>query len=960
MRNFTSPRENHYRFLKTLALCVLLLPASLSFAQTSGDFRTRTSGPWKDSNTWEEFTTSWVNSTNTPDDGSGVVTIRNGHTIDGNSRGTFDQVVIETGAALDVSQIMQFIDGPGTDLEVYGTLSVHKTTRITGAATAFFRPGSVTNVDGNNRIRFENTTVATFQSGSIVSLTGIFQPEDDAQVHLNNGSYFQNNGQILLRNSSQLIVSSSTIENAGSFDVTQNSIATFLDGGIYIHNQDGGAFPTATNTIWSSGSEARITGVTSSLPVEIDASFHHFTWNNPGQLANLDLAGAPLAILGDLKIESTNNNSLTWNAAGSALTVGGNFEQTGGDFRFTDTGSVAWTVNGDFNQTGGTAYLTLTSGAPSLSVQGNFNVGSSLVKTGTLFADITLNGTSGQLITADGTLTGNMNLNLAGTSLKTLGANLVVPGSLVETSGGLNLASKTLSLEGNLSVATQMSNPAQITFSGLAAKQLQLPLASNTIPDLVLDATASSLTLASAISVSTIVTVRNGTLDLNGNTLTLSAGAVLYNNGVVLGDITMSRYFGLNSDGWRMIASPLANVMYGTLNSAFWTQGGTWASSLGGTSNLHSFNFASQDWSAYTGANTSFSPASSYILYAYKLNEAGASILPTTWTVTGSVQTTASSNLSYSGDAATSYNYVGNPLSTNLDWDASYAASSNISSSYATWDPSLTTGGGTTGYKYYNAAGGIGQAGRYIPPFTGFMVGATAANPVIAFSTSEAASRSAANYYGKGNEVASHIQFLLEGEGLAEDETYLSFSPEASAASDDFDVDRLTPLSLDFATIWVTNGERRLAFDGRAMKTGREVYELVFATTQPGTYQFSASKLFEVPETWNITAIDLDSGQTYRLDRGEVIRFASRSNEVVTLKNKLSSIQTPRFRILIEDPSLAPEESFDSVAATKDVVLSQNYPNPFNPTTSIRFSLPTSSPVELVVYDALGREIQTL
>lgn len=47
--------------------------------------------------------------------------------------------------------------------------------------------------------------------------------------------------------------------------------------------------------------------------------------------------------------------------------------------------------------------------------------------------------------------------------------------------------------------------------------------------------------------------------------------------------------------------------------------------------------------------------------------------------------------------------------------------------------------------------------------------------------------------------------------------------------------------------------------------------------------------------------------------------------------------------------------------------LSQNYPNPFNPTTKIEFSIPNvetpymaSLPTNLVVYDILGREIQTL
>ncbi|MGA9364193.1 MAG: T9SS type A sorting domain-containing protein [Bacteroidota bacterium] len=40
--------------------------------------------------------------------------------------------------------------------------------------------------------------------------------------------------------------------------------------------------------------------------------------------------------------------------------------------------------------------------------------------------------------------------------------------------------------------------------------------------------------------------------------------------------------------------------------------------------------------------------------------------------------------------------------------------------------------------------------------------------------------------------------------------------------------------------------------------------------------------------------------------------------------------------------------------------ISQNYPNPFNPTTKIGFALPQRSLTRLIIYDLLGREVQTL
>ncbi len=46
--------------------------------------------------------------------------------------------------------------------------------------------------------------------------------------------------------------------------------------------------------------------------------------------------------------------------------------------------------------------------------------------------------------------------------------------------------------------------------------------------------------------------------------------------------------------------------------------------------------------------------------------------------------------------------------------------------------------------------------------------------------------------------------------------------------------------------------------------------------------------------------------------------------------------------------------------SNRDFLLKQNYPNPFNPSTSISYDLPANGLVVLKVFDALGRELETL
>jgi len=52
--------------------------------------------------------------------------------------------------------------------------------------------------------------------------------------------------------------------------------------------------------------------------------------------------------------------------------------------------------------------------------------------------------------------------------------------------------------------------------------------------------------------------------------------------------------------------------------------------------------------------------------------------------------------------------------------------------------------------------------------------------------------------------------------------------------------------------------------------------------------------------------------------------------------------------------------SYNGNSIPDDFKLYTNYPNPFNPATKVKFDIPKSTPAKLIVYDALGRTVETL
>ncbi|MBR9975626.1 MAG: T9SS type A sorting domain-containing protein [Bacteroidetes bacterium] len=76
----------------------------------------------------------------------------------------------------------------------------------------------------------------------------------------------------------------------------------------------------------------------------------------------------------------------------------------------------------------------------------------------------------------------------------------------------------------------------------------------------------------------------------------------------------------------------------------------------------------------------------------------------------------------------------------------------------------------------------------------------------------------------------------------------------------------------------------------------------------------------------------------------------------VTTSNPSGVSQLPFYRLFF----LETETDASATPRPATLRLHQNYPNPFNPTTVIRFDLPSTTPVTLLVTDVLGREISLL
>ncbi|MBS1543712.1 MAG: hypothetical protein JST14_08775, partial [Bacteroidetes bacterium] len=382
---------------------------------------------------------------------------------------------------------------------------------------------------------------------------------------------------------------------AGSTLLANNAVtvagATTVNG-VYIHALNGGTIPTAT---WNAGSLCNVSGMTTTAPGGINQSFSNFTWSS-ANTSNI-FAGI-VGISGDLNV--TNGGAGIFRITTNGLTIGGSVFISGTANMAVGSGvSRTLNITGDLNISGGTFSLSTGGGIGTVNLTGDLIVsGGTLTATGAAsnfnFVD---NGT--QTLTTGGTITGAINYSVNSAAILQMASPttaLTGTGSFTLQAGAtLGVTSPagitTSGASGNIQVSgtRTYSTGANYIYNGSAAQSVGNGLTQNTPANLTINNPGNVVSLGAATSISGALNITSGTLDANGQTLTVG-GLTTVNGTYLASTSTQSLNGGLTISGGTFtgssgdVSSTDVTLSSGTLTapSGAFSVSGNWNKS-GGT-----------------------------------------------------------------------------------------------------------------------------------------------------------------------------------------------------------------------------------------------------------------------------------------------------------------------------------------------------------------------------------------
>lgn len=576
------------------------------------------------------------------------------------------------------------------------------------------------------------------------------------------------------------------------------------------------------------------------------------------------------------------------------------------------------------------------------------------------------------------TIEQNGELNISGGNNLTVNGNVTGKGSVIGSNNDSITLTGDLDLE-NLSIGTVI----------LAGNSEQTILQPFTYQNLEIN-NPNTIQIEQNLEV-------NGTLSMTDGELLIPSGIYLladdidYNNG----ELRFQRKIS-GVRGWRMLSSPVlsnyGDFLDGTLTQGY--QGATYSTgSLPGDTLQPNVFWYLEDYSlnedgfpatdndrlrAPTSNTDQVAAGRGHWVFFFGDIPADPLYndpLPDTLDVSGQEAGSGSSEfdfgVTYTTEADSGWNLIGNPFGGAINWDKNTAwTKNNVGSTIYIWDPVANNGNG----EFLTWNGSVGSLGSgIIPPFQGFWVKANGPNPEL-IVTKEALSNGG-NFLRKNQNTASYndyenfppvIELKAEGEGLSKT-TFIMGGENGSEGIDDQDALRLVPFSetsIEFFTTLKDGTELTINNRPRTFEN-RQNIDLHFeafenGSAKSGTYTISWPSLRNIPDEWMILLVDNESGEEINLKEFSSYTFDHNSPDRMTKSSPSSG--APALRVNDDDARFRLRITTSEIEADipEQIYLNNNYPNPFNPSTTIAFGLSEESDVILDIYDVLGRRVQTL
>ncbi|MDN4166644.1 T9SS type A sorting domain-containing protein [Cytophagales bacterium LB-30] len=790
---------------------LLLLVIQEAYAQNN--FRSRQTGNWNDSNTWEEETSPgvWTNTVNVPSAINDVYT--NGHqitvTANASCRNIFisydvvNSLSVNSLRTLTVTGTLSCWDdvnnGPEFPIvSVYNT-SVNGTILFTGAnMTVDYSPYVIYAWDAQVA-SFRNLT---FNFGLGNTYNVLFSTNVTNVLKVQSGTLFPDTDAELIGGASSTLTvdAGAFIETdypisggttASSFNVVningQIRTSRYLNGntinigaaGKLISTFNGG---NQTQGWWFQSNAPSTINLNSSSTVEYAANAAQSIW--PAIYGNLIISSGGSTVTKTLSVGNlTVNGNLTINGSNTTFATGANTVSVRGNFidngilsssgTFIFDGTTAQTINGTANSTFNLLRISNTSASVSLN-NVNITVNSELdVDPSATFnpddRDVNIAGN----MRIDGTLvagTSTSTVNFTGTT-SFLGSGTRNFNS-ISISGTLN-APSALSLAGDFTNnGTFNDNNGTVTFAGTSTQNISGSSTTN-FHHLVINedvtnngtiAIENTLTLASSVSFDADGSGSGITTLISTSTLDARVAAIPSGSSVT-GNITVQRFLPYGSTQakmYRYLGVPVSGETVAGWQDDFAISGTFTGASTGpGISTNPSMFY--------------FDPATGYVAYPVATNTETLSVgrgyspyirttSPITIDVTGTLVQGNQSVSVQTGGVDNGYNLIANPYASPIDWDL--VNKTGLADAIYLKDNSAIGSNGQGAYVAYVGGVGTGGFNGNIASSQAFWVQSTGATSV-AFEENDKVST--AQFYMNPAPLQDILRIYANGNGKSDD-----------------------------------------------------------------------------------------------------------------------------------------------------------------------------------------------